>query len=114
MHPRLRSAFETEMAAASNRVRAGELTAAFSHLERAHVLGQAFVGPHVRCHVGMLRVGVLRRDLREVAGQLFRIPAAAIGSALGAVPVGNTGGANVSAFARMKIPEDLAALLELR
>jgi hypothetical protein len=112
MSPRLRAAFEAELGAAEARRRAGDLDAAFGHLERAHILGQQYVAPHVRTHVAMLQIGVARRDLREIAGQLVRIPAAAIGSALGVAPGGNTGGANVGFFARMEIPPDLKALLD--
>jgi hypothetical protein len=67
----------------------------------------------VRSHLGMLRIGWRRRDSREVVGQLLRIPGAIVGSALGRVPRGNTGGSDVSAFQEMPIPPDLRALLEL-
>ena len=114
MSPKLRTAYESEMSAAESLRRAGELDAAFSHLERAHILGQQYVAPHVRTHLAMLRIGVQRRDAREVIGQIVRIPAAAIGSALGVAPGGNTGGANVGFFAEMEIPADLKALLDAR
>jgi hypothetical protein len=44
--------------------------------------------------------------LRSLARQ-FRIVLGAIGSALGSVPVGNTGGTDVSMFKRMQIRPDL-------
>jgi hypothetical protein len=112
MRSQLRSAFESELAAAEALRRSGDLDAAFHHLERAHILGQQYVGPHVRTHLAMLRIGILRRDLREIVGQIMRVPAAAIGSALGVAPNGNTGGANVGFFATMAIPPDLQALLD--
>ena len=62
-------------------------------------------------HLGMLRIGWRRRDLREILGQLIRIPGGAIGSAIGRVPRGNTGGANVSALRPLPIPPDLRELL---
>jgi len=111
MTPSLRIAFEHELSSARGARRAGALDRAMHHLERAHVLGQAWVGPHVRSHVAMLRVGIARRDAREVLGQLLRIPAGALGSAVGVVPTGNTGGANVGAFRPMPVPEDLARQL---
>lgn len=114
MNPKLREAFEAEIAAAHDARRAGDLDGAFHHLERAHVLGQQFVRPHVRTHVAMLHVGLLRRDVREIAGQLLRIPAAAIGSAVGVPPTGNPGGADVGFFEEREIPADLKALLDGR
>ena len=47
----------------------------------------------------------------EFAGQLTRIAAAAVFSHLW-VPVGNTGGANVSAMRPMPVPSDLRAILD--
>lgn len=73
-----------------------------------------FVGPHVRAHLGMLRVGWRLRDTREVFGQLLRLPGAVVGPAIGKVPLGNTGGANVSAFSPMEIPEDIRLILRPR
>jgi len=112
MRATLREAFESELHAAEELRRAGDLDRAFHHLERAHILGQQHVAPHVRTHLAMLRIGVQRRDAREIIGQVLRVPAAALGSALGAPPGGNTGGANVGFFARREIPPDLKALLE--
>jgi hypothetical protein len=59
----------------------------------------------------MLAVALRRRDRRELIGQLFRIIVAAPGSITGKYPAGNTGGADVSAFAPMPIPDDLRPLL---
>jgi len=112
--PTLRTAYEAEMGAAESLRRAGALDAAFGHLERAHILGQQYVATHMRTHLAMLRIGIARRDAREIIGQIVRLPAAAIGSALGVAPGGNTGGANVGFFTQMEIPPDLKALLDPR
>jgi hypothetical protein len=88
-----------------------DLDAAFRHLERAHVLGQAITREHTRVHFLMLKIGWKRKDWREIFGQLFRIAGAASGTPFGMIPVGNTGGANVSAFRRMPIDEDLQVIL---
>lgn len=85
---------------------------AFRHLERAHVLGQASTLQHVRVHWRMLLWGVEQKSLRECAGQLLRIVGAATKTALGWVPAGNTGGANISAFRKLPIPEELAEMIE--
>jgi hypothetical protein len=106
----LRSVVRAELEHAKYARRGGELDRAFAHLERAHVLGQRLTGLHVRAHLGMLRIGWMRRDTREVAGQLTRILAAAVFSRIW-VPSGNTGGANVPAMRPMPIPEELRAML---
>src|SRR3954463_9671347 len=82
------------------------------HLERAHVLSQPMAGPHVRTHVAMLGYGLRHRDGREILGQLTRLVVAAPGTWTGRYPVGNTGGANVSALKPMPIPDDLEAVLD--
>ena len=113
MHPRLRTAYDTELQSARRAFSANDLATAFGHFERAHILGQWYVGAHTRAHLGMLRVGWRRRDAREILGQLLRIPGAILGSAVGRVPRGNTGGSNVSAFLEMPIAPDLRELLLL-
>jgi hypothetical protein len=60
----------------------------------------------------MLGYGFRRRDRREVVGQLLRLVVAGPGSWTGRYPLGNTGGANVSAVQPMPVPEDLRAILE--
>ena len=85
--------------------------AAFAHLERAHILSQYSTRDHVRVHAAMLRWGLAQRDVREVAGQVLRIVAAATKTAFGWIPVGNTGGANVSPIKPMPLPADLAAII---
>src|SRR5262245_29860235 len=113
MHPRLRAAYDPELHSAQRALTDNDLPTAFGHLERAHILGQWYVGAHTRAHLGMLRVGWRRRDAREIIGQLLRIPGAILGSALRRVPRGNTGGSNVSAFREIPIPPDLRSPLAL-
>jgi len=69
-------------------------------------------GPHVRTHAAMLRFALRHRDGREIVGQLVRLVVAAPGSVTGRYPVGNTGGADVSALKSMPIPDDLQAVLD--
>ena len=82
------------------------------HLERAHVLSQPMAGRHVRTHTAMMRLALRTRRPHEVVGQLFRTAVAAPGTWSGRYPQGNTGRANVSAFAEMDVPADLQGLLE--
>lgn len=107
--PAIQAAFGQAWRAAVDARRAGALDAAFAHLERAHILGQQRTWPHVRTHVAMLAIGWQRQDRREVLGQVGRTVAALLFSRVW-VPVGNTGGANVSPFRPMPLPADLAPL----
>lgn len=109
---KLKAAFKNEMASAERLIRAGHLEQAMWHLERAHVLGQGTVMAHVRSHWGMFRIAFKRHAPGEVVGQVVRIILGALGSAFGIVPVGNTGGTNISMFARLPIDPELAALMK--
>jgi len=113
MHPTLRAAFDAEVQFAQRALAEDNLGVAFAHFERAHILGQWYVTTHVLAHAGMLRIGWRRRDPREIIGQILRIAGGAIGSAIGRVPRGNTGGSRVSAFRELPIPSDLRQLLML-
>lgn len=101
-----------EISMARSLLREGLHDQAMRHLERAHVLGQRFVRPHVLVHAWMLRVALARRAPLDALGQLLRIALGALGSAVGVLPVGNTGGSDVSMFQPMPIPPDLARLME--
>jgi hypothetical protein len=102
-------AFRRELAAAKL---ATDKKTAFMHLERAHVLGQTSTWLHVISHMRMAAWAIRERDLQELGGQIVRILGAAVVTGFGAVPTGNTGGANVSPFRPMPIPADLAAEIE--
>ena len=108
----LLQAWKGERAAARSAQTSGDAALEWSHLERAHILSQPMVGPHVRTHVSMLGYARRHHDKAEVRGQIVRMLVAAPGSLTKRYPVGNTGGANVSALAPMPIPEDLRGVLE--
>jgi hypothetical protein len=93
-------------------MRDGKLDEAFACLERAHVLGQNYVRPHVLTHSLMLRIAIRRREPLAVWGQAVRIVLGALGSAIGRVPTGNTGGTDVSMFRHMPIDPELSKILQ--
>jgi hypothetical protein len=107
----LRAAWSDELDAARRARSVRDTATEWMHLERAHILSQPMAGAHVRTHVAMFAAAAHRHDLHEVLGQLFRVVVAAPGSVTGKYPVGNTGGADVSAFAPMPVPADLQPLL---
>jgi hypothetical protein len=85
---------------------------AFSHLETAHVLGQRYVVPYARSHWLMLKIGLHRRSVIQVFGQAVRIALGALGSAVGLVPIGNTGCTGISMFKRLSIAPNIAGILD--
>lgn len=106
------TAFEKEIAQAKALIARGELEAGFAHLERAHVIGQAFVAPHARSHWQMFKLEIRRRQPIAAFGQVVRLVLGILGSAVGKVPVGNTGGSNVSMFKRMPIAPELQDIID--
>ena len=60
----------------------------------------------------MIRVAFARGDAREAIGQLWRLFLTPFGHLTGRLPLGNTGGANVSAFAPMAIPVELHTIMQ--
>lgn len=109
---KIQTAINTEISLAAKSVDEHDLTTAFRHLERAHILGQSVTTQHTRVHWLMLRIGWKKRDWREILGQLFRIVGASTKTSFGIYPRGNTGGANVSPFKPMPVPAELNIILE--
>lgn len=111
MKPIVRAAYQTALSKAQAAEAAGDLDGAFAEIERAHILGQRHLLPHIVTHLRMLRIGWRRRDGREIAGQVLRLIATLPGFLTGWVPKGNPGGANISALKPMPLPADLQPLL---
>lgn len=112
MKSAVKAAFASEMASARSAEAAGDFALATRHLERAHILGQRWYVTHIRTHYHMLRLALKRSDAKEARGQLVRLIGAGPFHLAGWVPVGNTGGADVSATRPMPIPADLQSHLE--
>jgi hypothetical protein len=108
----LRRAFDREIALGQALIASGDLERAMRHLERAHVLGQPFVGAHWKAHASMLALELRRRKFAAAWGQVLRLLLGAIGSAVGIIPVGNTGGSDISMFKRLPIAPDLQAIID--
>lgn len=112
MKTALKQAFDAEMAEATRHYHNKEFNQAFKHLEVAHVLGQRYVIPHTVSHWWMLKIAFKRRSVAEVMGQAVRIVLGILGSAVGIVPTGNTGGTNISMFKKLPIAPDLRKLVD--
>ena len=110
--PAIRRAWTEERRLAREARATGDRRREWGHLERAHILSQPLPGAHIRTHLAMLGYGLRNRDRHEVAGQVARLVVAGPGSTLRRYPLGNTGGADVSAVTPMPIPDDLRAVLD--
>ena len=112
MNPELRVAFDREISLGEELLASGNLESAFKHMERAHVLGQKFVAPHSKAHWLMLKLELRRRRIGAAFGQVTRLLLGMIGSAVGVVPVGNTGGSDIGMFRRLPIAPELQELID--
>ncbi|MEM7701605.1 MAG: DUF3703 domain-containing protein [Pseudomonadota bacterium] len=108
---RIDAFLEAEYRQAADDFDAGEADRAWHHLERAHIVAQGFLGPHLYSHWRMLRLAIQTSDWDEASGQLIRLALAPLGNLTGRLPIGNTGRSDVSAFVHMDIPDDLQAIL---
>ncbi|MCW8109058.1 DUF3703 domain-containing protein [Alteromonas ponticola] len=104
--------------AVKREIKLAELSAArlnylkqFMHLENAHVLGQHSTFWHTYVHWKMFKWGVKHKSIKEITGQLFRMVGAITKTPFGLLPMGNTGGANVSPFKAMPLKPEHARLL---
>ena len=109
---RARRFIEQEMALFEKSLTNGDIATAWNALERAHIVSQPYLGPHLSNHQAMLAFAVQQRDWREVTGQIVRLALAPFGAVTGRIPMGNTGRSNVSAFQPMPIPDDLRHAIE--
>ena len=112
MNADLRQAFDREISLAKGFTAAGQPERAFGHLERAHVLGQMHVGPHAKAHWLMLRLELRRGRVAAVFGQATRLILGIVGSAVGVVPTGNTGGTDISMFKRLPVAPELQEIID--
>ena len=79
---------------------------AFYHFENAHILGQKHVWRHTLSHFWMFVFGIRTRNTKEIFGQIFRIIASLLFTLIW-VPLGNTGGTNISPIKPIPIRKEL-------
>ena len=111
MPPGLKDHYRREMGLYQTAFAQHDLPQAWHHLERAHILAQAWPREHSYVHWRMLLFGIHIKSGREIVGQMPRLLVGGVKSFVGHIPVGNTGGANVPPLIPMEIPGDLAAIL---
>ena len=107
MPKKLKPFYEEEFRAYKQHQEAGALQQAWSHLERAHVIGQAYPYQHSFVHFKMLQFGIKIKSGREVLGQIPRLLVGGVKSFVGRIPIGNTGGANVPPLKPLPISPEI-------
>ncbi|MEC9282238.1 MAG: DUF3703 domain-containing protein [Bdellovibrionota bacterium] len=112
MNSKIETQFKKEIEIAKQKMSEKDFDLSFRHLERAHVIGQNYVSLHTISHYHMLRHGVFSGNIKEIIGQIIRLPLGILGSAIGIVPTGNTGGANVAMFKKMPIDPELKLIMK--
>ena len=108
----LRSFYLNELNLYRCSLHSGDLTQAWHHLERSHILGQSYPLEHTYSHWLMLKFGFRQRNVKEIFGQLIRLLVGGWKSFIDHVPLGNTGGSNVPPLKKMELPKDLAHILK--
>jgi hypothetical protein len=108
----LKQYYRQELTLYKTAFQAQHLQQAWYHLERAHILGQAFPKEHSYVHWKMLQFGFAIKSWTEIKGQILRLIFGGVKSFVGKIPVGNTGGANVPPLQPMEIPNDLKGILD--
>ncbi|NMM49958.1 DUF3703 domain-containing protein [Flammeovirgaceae bacterium KN852] len=84
-----------------------KLQEAWTHLENAHVIGQAYPWQHTYAHWKMLEFGFYIKDTKEIIGQLPRLFVGGVKSFVRIIPTGNTGGANISPLKKLPIKKEI-------
>lgn len=79
---------------------------AFYNFENAHILGQKHIVRHTISHYWMFFLGVKSKNSSEIIGQLTRIISALLFTLIW-IPIGNTGGTNISPIKSIPITKEL-------
>ena len=107
---KLKQYFEVELENYRVEYQEGRLKNAWSHLERAHIIGQRYPFAHTLVHWEMLKFGFKIKSGKEVLGQIPRLIFGGVKSFVGKVPVGNPGGANVPPLKPFPIDKEFQLL----
>lgn len=107
----LKTHFEAELHMSKIMLAKGDFRQAWHFLERAHILGQAWPVQHTKAHWKMILFACRIKDTKEIIGQIPRLIMGGVKSFVGKIPVGNTGGADVSPLKPMGISADLRDII---
>ena len=105
-HQQLKAEFSHQLQLGTTALKTKDYQLAFYHLENAHILGQKHVWRHTLSHYWMFIYGIKTKNIKEIIGQVFRIIASLIFTLIW-VPLGNTGGTNISPIKPIPIRKEL-------
>jgi hypothetical protein len=108
----LRPFYQRELKAYYSCLQEDNLQSAWRHLEKAHVIGQAYPIDHSLVHWKMLQFGIRIKSIKEITGQIPRLLVGGVKSFVGKIPVGNTGGANVPPLKPLPIEQEIREIFE--
>ena len=109
---KLKPFFLAELKEYKSEMQKDNLQKAWQHLEKAHVIGQAYPYEHSYVHWKMLLFGIHIKNGKEILGQIPRLVFGGVKSFVGTIPVGNTGGANVPPLRPLPISEEIQIIFE--
>jgi hypothetical protein len=105
-HLQLKTQFYLQLQLGKIALKTTDHQSAFYHFENAHILGQKHVWRHTLSHYWMFVYGIKTKDIKEIIGQIFRMIASLIFTLIW-VPLGNTGGTNISPIKPIPIRKEL-------
>jgi hypothetical protein len=108
----LKPYFDDELKAYYSSVKDNNLHQAWQHLEKAHVIGQAYPFQHSFVHWKMLRFGIRIKSSKEVIGQIPRLLVGGVKSFVGKIPIGNTGGADIPPFKSLPLEQEILEIFK--
>jgi hypothetical protein len=104
--------FKAELCRAKTAVAGQDFEAAWTALQRAHILGQRDAIAHTNAHWNMLKLAWRQRDFQEVAGQLLpTLLAIPLTLLFGQIRTPRGGKANIDDSDKMSVPEDIQQIL---
>lgn len=104
-------AYQVEITQAQQARRQQHWAQAWSHLERAHILGQQQFILHMQSHWLMLKLAAEQSNWTEIRGQVLRLLLTPVGHLTGRLPIGNPGSSRYPVLQPLPVPEDLQPLL---
>ena len=104
-------AFHTEVKQALQARHQQQWSDAWSHLERAHILGQQQFILHMQSHWLMLKLAAEQSNWTEIRGQVLRLFLTPVGHLTGRLPIGNPGSSRYPVLQPQPVPDDLKLLL---